>query len=401
MSEFLNHHAENAGNLYEYCSLLIAGENGRALYDHYQPWIEQVDAEEAMAVLDRLLTSDIPFDQVKANVGKIMNVFYKSLNRVEPEIPGPGHFICWLMEENRHAEKIMQELKEVLKSLQPAEPSGLPGIFAEISRLVNELKSYELHYIKKENILFPHIENRFPAYRCLQLMWSFHDDFRRCVKSLELILSAGTPDITMLSREMGKLFFVVLPIIFREEKVVFPVALRYIPEEDWNDMMHQSFETGWCYVEPPRGQEESKSGSDLTSEGLVDLGTGLLTPFQMELMMENLPVDITFIDEHDEVRYFSGAKHRIFPRSKSIIGRKVQNCHPPSSVHIVNDIVEAFRSGEKDVAEFWIQMRGRFIHIRYFAMRDGQGSYRGTIEVSQDVTGIRDLTGEQRLLQWK
>ena len=118
-------------------------------------------------------------------------------------------------------------------------------------------------------------------------------------------------------------------------------------------------------------------------------------------MMENLPVDITYIDENDEVRYFSGVKHRIFPRSRSIIGRKVQNCHPPSSVHIVNEIVDAFRSGEREVAEFWIQMRGRFIHIRYFAMRDEHGIYRGTIEVSQDVTGIRELTGEQRLLEWK
>ena len=401
MSEFLNNHAENAGYLYEYCSRLIAGDNGRALYDQYQQWIDQVDAEEAMAVLDRLLTSEIPFDQVKANVGKIMNVFYKPLNSSEPDIPGSGHFLYWLMEENRHAEKIMQELKEVLKTVQSAEETNLPGIFAAITRLVNQLKSYELHYIKKENILFPHIENRFPAYRCLQLMWSFHDDFRKSMKSLEQILSSEEPDTTQLSREMGKLFFVVLPIIFREEKVVFPVALRYIPQEDWEDMMQQSFETGWCYVEPPQVQKENNSAPGLAEEGVIDLGTGLLTPVQMVLMMENLPVDITFIDENDEVRYFSGAKHRIFPRSKAIIGRTVQNCHPPSSVHIVNEIVEAFRSGEREVAEFWIQMRGRFIHIRYFAMRDEQGNYRGTIEVSQDVTGIRELSGEQRLLEWK
>ena len=117
-------------------------------------------------------------------------------------------------------------------------------------------------------------------------------------------------------------------------------------------------------------------------------------------MLNELPVDITFVDEHDEVRYFSGARHRIFPRSKAIIGRKVQNCHPPESVHIVNEIVEAFRNGTKSHADFWIKMKGRFIHIRYFALRDEQGCYKGTIEVSQDATEIRALEGEQRLLDW-
>ena len=135
--------------------------------------------------------------------------------------------------------------------------------------------------------------------------------------------------------------------------------------------------------------------------GLVDLGTGYLSPSQLILMMENLPVDITFVDENDEVCYFSGAKHRIFPRAKAIIGRKVQNCHPKESVHIVNEIVEAFRNGTKDHADFWIQMKGRFIHIRYFALRDEKNVYKGTIEVSQDVSEIRSLQGERRLLEWE
>jgi DUF438 domain-containing protein len=118
------------------------------------------------------------------------------------------------------------------------------------------------------------------------------------------------------------------------------------------------------------------------------------------MLLNNLPVDITFIDENDEVLYFSGAKDRIFPRSKAIIGRKVQNCHPPESVHIVNEIITAFRNGQNDHADFWIQMKSRFINIRYFALRNEQGLYKGTIEVSQDVTEIRSLQGECRLLEW-
>ena len=164
-------------------------------------------------------------------------------------------------------------------------------------------------------------------------------------------------------------------------------------------MLDQSFETGWCFIDQPvRTNNTNQISNDLN--GKIDLGTGFLNPEQLILLLDNLTVDITFIDENDEVLYFSGAKNRIFPRSKAIIGRKVQNCHPPESVHFVNEIITAFRNGEKDNADFWIQMKDRFIYIRYFALRNEQYIYKGTIEVSQDVTDIKSLQGERRLLEW-
>jgi DUF438 domain-containing protein len=129
--------------------------------------------------------------------------------------------------------------------------------------------------------------------------------------------------------------------------------------------------------------------------------SGGLTPEQINLLLKNLPIDVTFVDETDTVAYYSAGAERVFPRSPAIIGRKVQNCHPPDSVHMVNRILEAFRSGRRAAAEFWIQLKGRFVYIRYFAVRDGEGYYKGCLEVSQDVTGIRGLQGEQRLLDWK
>lgn len=402
MSEYLNKHSIHSAKLLEYCRKLLENMPGRELYDSYKPYIENVTAEEAMQVLDSLLKSDIPFELVKENVGKIMNVFYKSLNSKDPVVLPESHFLNFMMLENREMESLMQKIKELLKSLAVVNELEKTKLLADIRNQVELLKPYELHYVKKENILFPLIEKRFPDYRCIHLMWSFHDDFRNTIKTLSNILNSETIDIKQLNSEMGKLFFVVLPIIFREEKVVFPVALKYLLEEDWKAMLEQSLEVGWCYINEPWIQKVSGVKSEpFHSGGLVDLFTGLLTPEQIVLMMETLPLDITYIDENDEVRYFSGAKHRIFPRSKAIIGRKVQNCHPQSSVHVVNQIVDAFRSGTKDIAEFWIQMRGRFIHIRYFALRDEERNYKGTIEVSQDVTGIRQLEGEQRLLDWK
>jgi PAS domain S-box-containing protein len=129
------------------------------------------------------------------------------------------------------------------------------------------------------------------------------------------------------------------------------------------------------------------------------LSTGDLTLSQINLMLKTLPVDITFVDENDTVRYFSETPERIFKRTPAIIGRKVQNCHPPASVDKVVRIVEDFRAGKRDTAEFWIQMGGKFIHIQYYAMRDEAGNYRGTLEVSQDLTELRKLEGERRLLE--
>lgn len=165
-------------------------------------------------------------------------------------------------------------------------------------------------------------------------------------------------------------------------------------------MLSQAAEEEWCYITPPLKAPTSRNGTG-ASAGETDLGTGSLTAAQITLMLDRLPVDITFVDENDEVRYFSGTKERIFPRSKAIIGRKVQNCHPPESVHVVEDILKTFREHRKDHADFWINMLGRFIHIRHFALYDAGGAYSGTIEVSQDVTGIRDLEGENRLLDWE
>jgi len=131
------------------------------------------------------------------------------------------------------------------------------------------------------------------------------------------------------------------------------------------------------------------------------LDTGQLSLDQINIMLKHLPVDVSFVDASDELRYYSDTPQRIFARAPAVIGRKVQNCHPPKSVHVVQKIIDAFRAGEKDSAEFWIEIKGRFIHIRYFAMRDKEGRYRGTLEVSQDVTEIRKLRGERRLLDWE
>lgn len=398
MSELIINKSEHYSYLQAYCRGMVEGQNGKMLYEKYRDYTDVVTATETMQLLDYLL-QHFPFEAVKNTVSKLINTFYKSLKQQTWEKPAENHFLSYLMLENRGAEKIIEEMRVVVKTLFGQSVKNENELATALLQLINDLKLYELHYIKKENILFPFIERTFTQYRCLQLMWSFHDDFRKSLKSIENLLNHNPLQKELLNKELGRLFFVVLPIIFREEQIVYPVAYRAIPESAWQEMLVQAHETGWCYINPSKKSEANKTDNNAAS-GMTDLNTGALKREQIIQLFENLPVDITFVDKEDTVRYFSGGKHRIFPRSNAIIGRKVQNCHPPESVHIVNQIVDAFRSGSKNEANFWINMKGKFIYIRYIALRSTTGEYEGTIEVSQDVTDIRSLEGERRLLNW-
>ena len=399
MSELIVNTSEHYLNLQAYCCGMVEGKNGKALYEKYGDDTDAVTATETMQLLDYLI-QHYPFEAVKNTVGKLINTFYKSLKQQTWEKPAENHFLSYLMLENRGVEKIIAEMRAVVKALFSQAEKEEKELATQLLSHMNELKSYELHYIKKENILFPFIERTFSQYRCLQLMWSFHDDFRKTLQRIEELLKSEPLRKDLLNKELGRLFFVVLPVIFREEQIVYPVAYKAVPESAWQEMLEQAHETGWRYINPPQKSKVNKTNKSIAS-GMTDLDTGALKRGQIIQLFENLPVDITFVDEEDTVRYFSGGKHRIFPRSNAIIGRKVQNCHPPESVHIVNQIVEAFRNGSKSEANFWLTMKGRFIYIRYIALRSSTGEYNGTIEVSQDVTDIRSLEGERRLLSWE
>lgn len=399
MSELIINTSEHYLNLQAYCCGMVEGKNGKALYEKYRNETETVTASETMQLLDYLLLN-YSFDAVKNTVGKLINIFYKSLKDQKWAKPAEDHFLSYLMLENRGVEKIIDEMRIVVKALFSKSVIDENELAIQLLRHINDLKSYELHYIKKENILFPFIESTFSQFRCLQLMWSFHDDFRKTLQRIEELLTHEQLKKDLLNKEIARLFFVVLPIIFREEQIVYPVAYRAISESTWQEMLEQAHETGWCYINPTQKSEVKKTTKSIAS-GMTDLDTGALKREQIIQLFENLPVDITFVDEEDTVCYFSGGRHRIFPRSNAIIGRKVQNCHPPESVHIVNQIVEAFRNGSKNEANFWINMKGKFIYIRYIALRTSTGEYKGTIEVSQDVTDIRSLEGERRLLSWE
>jgi DUF438 domain-containing protein len=234
-------------------------------------------------------------------------------------------------------------------------------------------------------------------------MWAVHDDIRAHLKEFRKAVELG--DAEPIVRTGSWVLQEIRDMINKEEKILFPMVVERLDEADWVRVKKGEEEIGYAWIPPAPAWSPASAGTPGPGTAgaagqAIPLDTGALTVEQIDLMLTRLPVDVSFVDENDTVVYYSGTPDRIFPRTPGVIGRKVQNCHPPKSAGVVERILKAFRSGERDVAEFWIESHGKFIDIRYYAMRDKAGTYKGTLEVSQDVTGFRRLQGERRLLDW-
>ena len=260
------------------------------------------------------------------------------------------------------------------------------------------------HYKRKENQLFPLLE-RHGVTGPSQVMWGVHDQIRAQWKQARRAAEGG--DVSTFVEAAPAVSRSLVEMIYKEEKILLPLAMEKLTAEEWAEEKRGEDELGYLLAKPAialplaAGRPSPSPAPAPAAAGLLNLATGALSLEVVDLVLRHLPIDISFVDENDVVRYYSEGKERIFPRTAAAIGRTVQNCHPPKSVDTVNRILDSFRAGSKDVAEFWINMGPRFIHIRYFAVRDGAGKYRGCLEVTQDIGAIRALAGERRLLDWK
>jgi DUF438 domain-containing protein len=368
--------------------------------------IKDISPTEISEMEQRLIEEGMPEEEVKRLCDVHVQVFKESLEGQPLPSATPGHPLHTLTEENRALEKILAEFRVLLDMVRPGDGGvSLEKVQGEIKSALEELAQVEKHYLKKENQLFPLLESKGVSGPS-KVMWAIHDDIRMMIREFRGYLVDGkAAELVKMGRRLAE---VMGDMIYKEEKILFPMSFETLDERDWARVRKGEEEIGYAWVTPGAEWKPAVAVEDLPPVPAyhrpaadIALDTGALTPGQINLLLKNLPVDITFVDETDTVRYFSAGAERIFPRSPGIIGRKVQNCHPPASVHVVNNILEAFRKGERQVAEFWIQSRGQFIHIRYFAVRDDSGRYMGCLEVSQDVSAARHLQGERRLLDWK
>lgn len=295
--------------------------------------------------------------------------------------------------------RIMPNLEAYIKSDDGKDKNSLIQDF-------NELWDIDKHYSRKENLLFPYLE-KAGITAPPKVMWGVDDEIRQEIKDVKAMIIEDANKDEIYPKAKAALDK-VNEMIFKEKNILFPMAIDNITEDEWINIYNESDEVGYCLIAPegkwvPKREDveakESQGHSNLEDvKGYVKFDTGILSFAEINAIFNTLPFDITFIDKDDIVKYFSQGKDRIFVRTKAVIGRNVQNCHPPASVNIVDQIVSDFKSGAKDTEHFWIPMGEWYVYIQYFAVRDENGQYIGVMEVTQDIKPIQAITGEKRLL---
>jgi len=371
--------------------------------------IKDTSPEEIADMENALIQEGFPVEEVQRLCDVHARVFDQALKKVGKASKMPGHPVYTFLAENKEARKILKTLKKCAR--KAAKSSASQPDFQALIDQFNLLKEIEKHYARKENQLFPLLEaKKFTGPT--QVMWGKHDEIRAMLKELGNIIEKK--EWKQVNDQVNRVILAIKKLMFLEEKILFPTSARKLNNLEWAKIKNGESAIGYAWVTPSNlwdaeiakamssaeKQPMATSVDKTPKDNAIKLSEGRLTPEQIDLMLKRLPFDITYVDENDQVRYYSNTPVRLFPRSPAIIGREVQKCHPPKSVHIVNDIVAKFKAKEKDVAEFWIQLNGKFIHIRYFPVYDDAGNYKGVIEVSQEISQIKALEGQRRLLDW-
>ena len=370
---------------------LHEGKDAESQKKKFGDLIKDVAPWEIAQMEQRLIAEGMPETEIKNLCEVHVQVFKEALeHQTVPGLPA-GHPVHTFMLENRACEDILKEAEAVTDYVKDRD---------KLLAILDRLAQVDKHYLRKENQLFPIIETKGITGPS-KVMWALHDDIRAFIKDVKKRVKDGK----MEKVAVEALVKMVNDMIYKEEHILYPMVLETLSEDEWAKVRKGEEEIGYAWIKPEAQWKPSSESFQQTyiadKIGSLNLDTGLLTADQVNLMLTHLPIDISFVNENDEVVYYSATPERLFPRSPGVIGRKVQNCHPPKSVDMVEKILSAFKAGTKDVAEFWIQMHGKVIHIRYFAVRDQAGKYRGCLEVSQDITQIQKITGNKRLLDWE
>ncbi len=414
LSEFLiESHVEL---LKEIIEVLCDGDVPEAMMAQFEQECDGISQEELLTLFKQLDTQQVDFRNCDRVIDYFENVVQEKMALAKLRPYPAGHPVRVYLEEN-----IL--LRSWIKAISQFDPTQQLEEFAEVFKSICKV---ELHYQRKENQLFPCLEKHgwdSPSKN----MWAFHDENRAILKEIRLAIEQG--DAVLVSQKAPYLFSELDRMMQIEEQRLLPNAMELLDEEDWLDMRTGDREIGWMlgsepapfpvisdgdvpeeepeleasqtveqYEHPSQAKRKKKLPFDTT--GMFHFDEGYMTPEQVNLIFKTLPLDITYVDENDKVLFYNRGQERLFPRSAGIIGREVHLCHPPKSVDTVLRIVEEFKKGTRDVADFRINIRGRFVVIRYFAVRDDEKNYRGVLEMSQDITDIQTLEGEQRLLDW-
>lgn len=418
MSKLIDNQTQQKEALKQIIQRLHEGEEPDALKVQFRDLLDKAGATEIAELESELISAGLPEEEVRRLCDVHVAIFEDALaSQAKPDTL-PGHPVHTFRLENDAVASVLDDVRAAARQLSEAgDPDARRRALAGLRDGFDAMREMEKHYLRKEHLLFPYLE-QYGIQGPSSVMWAIHDDIRAAWKDLSALLASALTEegaYRTIAAKLPPLIETMSSMAYKEENILFPMALERLTHEQWLAIKQQSAEIGYAGVQP--GDEwpvdlnrlvaeqelgsrpaPDQSAADALADGLVHLDTGVLSRQELNLMLTHLPLDITFVDKDDTVRYFSAGRDRIFIRTETVIGRKVQNCHPPKSMHVVEQILSDFKSGKREHADFWIPFGDKLVHIRYLAVRDEVGSYVGTLEVTQDIAPLRELEGERRLL---
>lgn len=410
MSELINNSQYRKEKLKELILKLHQGENPGRVRDELVNTLKQIPYGEVVEVEQELIAEGLPAEEVLKLCDVHGEVLDGHIDQSGAKAIPVGHPVDVFKNENLELLKVVEKVEMLLGRLHAISAENFKTHVLDILSCFNELMDVDKHYQRKEYLVFPYLENK-GITGPPKVMWGKHDEIRDQLKGCIEILRIETLARSDLEDALEILFAPVLKsltdMIKKEEEILFPMCMDLLTTEEWWSIHSQTLEFGFTLFDPKvewKPDGFSTEGYDnkvvINESGSIHLPSGSFSSSEIMSILNTVPFDMTFVDRNDKVKYFTQGSHRIFARSRSIINRDVRLCHPPGSVHIIEKILDDFKSGRASHAPFWIQMHGKFIHIEYFALRDENGSYLGTLEVSQDLTKARTLEGEKRLLSY-
>lgn len=408
MSELINNSIERKRKLKELILKLHHGESQEAVRNELLVSLSQIPYGEVVEVEQELISEGLPEQEVLDLCDAHSAVLEGRVDLSAAMNIPPGHPVDVMLNENKELKVLCSRIYDVISEIADDPKVDLASKVLQLRGMYNNLYDVDKLYQRKEYLIFPYLEKE-GITGPPKVMWGKHDEIRGLIKgSIEVL------QVESVSREelMATADIVLLPAIrqvvemgTKESEILFPMSMDKLTEAEWYEIAKQSIEIGFCLYDPPTDwRPEWVTGSvleELNKNGdHIQLPSGGFTAEELMAILNTLPVDMTFVDKDDKVKYFSQGSERIFQRNRAILNRDVRLCHPPASAHIVDKIIDDFRTGKATRAPFWINMKGKMIHIEYFALRNDKGEYLGTLEMSHDVTVYRDLEGEQRILSY-
>ena len=408
MSEFINNSLQRKNKLRSLLLKLHAGQDVDTIRQQLIEALTDVPYNEVMEVEQEMINSGaLTEEEILEFCDLHTAILDGSIDTSGAKGIPAGHPVDTFKKENIALKGETEKARSLFEFAKTLSVEKLPGMVIQLRTIFNALYDVDKHYKRKEYLLFPYLEKHLITGPP-KVMWGKHDETRillnDSIKALGTKITSVEQLQDIIDNHLMRTLEMIDGMVMKEEEILFPMSMDTLTEEEWYKVYNETLEFGFCLIDPedewkPAGVVIEKQ--EYVSSGGIQLSSGSFDIQQLEALFLHIPIDITFVDADDKVRFFSHSPNRVFERNRSIIGRDVRMCHPPGSVNIVEQIISDFKSGKENKAVFWMSnFMGRFIYIEYSAVRDKDNNYLGVVEVTQDITAMRKLEGDQRLLSY-